>query len=113
MAEGYVFRESAAVYGLYSGDTIVGLVLLSEKPHREKYEFTNLFIADNFQRRGLGLKAVEAILQKFKNERYAKTVELQVHKTNVYAIKIYEKLGFTVTGEAKWDKNFLVMNLGI
>ncbi|MDR1629178.1 MAG: GNAT family N-acetyltransferase [Oscillospiraceae bacterium] len=109
LAEGYVFREDSAVYGIYAAETIVGLVLLLEEPRRGYYEFTNLFIADTVQHRGFGTAAVRAVLEKYKKERKADTVKLQVHKLNKYAIRSYEACGFTITGQSKWDENFWVM----
>lgn len=110
LAEAYVYRNDCTAYGIYSGDTAVGLVILRDRPAEgAPYSFTDIFIADNFQRRGYGQAAVEAIMQKFRSERLRGEVEIQVHEGNVPALKIYRRCGFEEVKRAEWNSSFLVM----
>lgn len=110
LAEAYVYRNDCTAYGIYSGDTAVGLVILRDRPAEgAPYSFTDIFIADNFQRRGYGQSAVEAIMQKFRSERLRGEVEIQVHEGNVPALKIYRRCGFEEIKRAEWNSSFLVM----
>lgn len=110
LAEAYVYRGDSAAFGIYSDEIPVGLVVIRDRPEEGyPYSFTGLFIADDFQRRGFGREAVEAIMQKFRAEGKRGEVEIQVHQDNLPAIKIYTRCGFRETGRAKWNAEFVVM----
>ena len=110
LAEAYVYRSDCTAYGIYSDGTAVGLVILCDRPAEGKpYAFTGIFIADNFQRRGYGQAAVEAIMQKFRSERLRDEVVIQVHEENAPALKIYRRCGFEEVKRAVWNPKFLVM----
>ena len=113
LAEAYIFRENSTAYAICDGDRVIGLVIIKDRPEEGEdcYAFTDLFIADDFQRKGYGNQAVEAIIGKFRLEKKRSVVELQVHQSNEIAIRIYEKYGFVKVGNAKWDESFEVMQL--
>lgn len=113
LAGAYVARKTATAYGIYAGDTVVGLVVICTEPNEKGYWFNDLFIADGYQNKGYAKEAVRLILEKFKAEKKSDTVEIQVNYTNKYAIKTYEYHGLSVTGKAKWDENFLIMSLSL
>lgn len=113
LAEAYIFRENSTAYAICDGDVTVGLVIVRDRPGEdcESYSFTDLFIADNFQGKGYGNQAVEAIVRKFKEEKKRNRAELQVHNSNMKAKRIYEKYGFVKTGNSNWDESFEIMQL--
>ncbi len=84
------------------------MVLLDETGKDGSYEFTDLFIADNYRNQGYGDKAVKAILSHFA-AKGATALHMQVHKDNKAAIHIYEKNGFSIKETSPWDEDFLVM----
>lgn len=113
LAQAYIYRQSSTAYAICDNDTIVGLVILLDRPEADDkyYSFTELFVADDFLGKGYGNQAVEAIIRKFRAEGLRKQVEIQVHHSNQIAKKIYEKLRFVKVGTAKWDEGFEVMRL--
>lgn len=113
LANAYVFRQYATAYAICEGDTMVGLVIVLDRPQEDDkyYSFTELFIADDFLGKGYGKGAVDAILCKFRADGLRDKVEIQVHCSNQIAKGIYEKCGFRKTGTAKWDEAFDVMQL--
>lgn len=114
LANAYIYRNDCTAYAICNGQTAVGLVIILDRPQQgEKYSFTELFIADDCQRRGLGQAAVEAIMQKFREERRAEIAEIQVNAANEPAIKIYKRCGFEEVGRADWSSDFLVMRAKI
>jgi len=113
LAEAYIYRYNSTAYGIYLDDKMIGLVILKDRPAGSPYSFTDLFIADPYQNKGYGSAAVKLIIDKFQNEKSAPDIEIQVHNTNQYAIRIYENNKFKVTGKAQWDSNSLVMRLNI
>ena len=63
------FIEETLEAGIELCGTPVGLVIIRDRPEDGyPYSFTGLFIADDFQQKGLGREAVEAIMNKFRTE---------------------------------------------
>jgi ribosomal protein S18 acetylase RimI-like enzyme len=58
-----------------------------------------VLIEQAFQGQGIGRKVIEDIIEKARKEN--KKIELQVFKINTRAKKLYQELGFTVTGETE------------
>lgn len=102
----YVNREFVSAYGIYYGNTLVGLVLLNETTC---YKIGEMIIGDRFQRRGYGTAAVRAIVQRWYAQRKFPEASLAVHRDNRIAIQMYRRCGFVPAGSAPWDANFLVM----
>ena len=114
LANAYIYRDDSTAYAIYDDQTVVGLVIVCDRPEQDSaYSFTELFIADDYQRRGLGQAAVEAIMRKFRREKRSDIAEIQVHCANEPAIKIYERCGFSEIKRAKWNKDFIVMQADI
>lgn len=112
LAEAYIYRDDSLAYVIYFNETIVGLVIIRVFPAEDHpYSFTDLFIADNFQRLGYGKLAVKAIIDKFRRERKSNLVRIEVHDSNEFARKVYTQCGFTEVTKAEWDNHFLVMQL--
>lgn len=110
LAKAYIYRSDSTAFGIYSGDTPVGLVIIRDRPEEGyPYSFTELFIADGFQRKGLGGEAVEAIMKKFRAEGLRDSVEIQVNASNISAQKIYLRCGFKEIRRANRDPDFIVM----
>ena len=110
LAEAYVYRSDSTAFGIYSGETPVGLVIIRDRPEvGYPYSFTGLFIADGFRGRGLGQEAVEAIMRKFRAERLRDAVEIQVNQANAAALKVYLRCGFREVRRASWNPDFIVL----
>ncbi len=108
LANAYIYRDSSLAYAIYEEDTVIGMVLLDETGKDGSYEFTDLFIADNYRNQGYGDKAVKAILSHF-TAKGATDLHMQVHKDNKAAIHVYEKNDFFIKETSPWDEDFLVM----
>ena len=112
LAQAYIYRNDSLAYAICLHEAIIGLVIIRVYPTELRpYAFTELFIADDFQKQGFGKQAVEVILDKFRNEKKSKLVRIQVHQDNNIAIGIYEKCGFTEVKRAEWNHDYLVMEL--
>jgi ribosomal protein S18 acetylase RimI-like enzyme len=72
----------------------MGLLHVERSP--EEIFLVNLQIAPEFQRRGLGTEVMHALMAEARNRGVP--LRLQVLKVNP-ARRLYERLGFTVTGE--------------
>lgn len=113
LAEAYTFRHNSTAYGIYNDDTIVGLVIVRDNPAGRNYGFTDLFIADNHQGRGYAKKAVEVIIDKFRQERKAEQIDIEVHQDNSIALHIYKMFGFSEKGRADWDNRYIKLSMPI
>lgn len=114
LANAYIYRYDSTAYAIYDDQTVVGLVIICDRPEQGRaYSFTELFIADDYQRKGLGQAAVEEIMRKLRSEKRSDIAEIQVHYTNEPAIKIYERCGFSEIERAKWNNDFIVMQADI
>lgn len=113
LAEVYIYRQHSTAYGIYNDDTMVGLVALRDRPTTQNYSFTDLFIADNYQNKGYAKGAVKKIIEKFKAEGKADTIDLFVHETNDIALKIYKDYGFKEIERAAWDSSFIKCSINI
>jgi ribosomal protein S18 acetylase RimI-like enzyme len=73
----------------------VGFIDVDETTYA--FFIVNVLIEQTFQGQGIGRKVIEDIIRKAIKEN--KKIELQVFKINIRAKKLYEELGFIVTGE--------------
>lgn len=87
---------------------VIGLVILDEQGVNQVYEFTDLFIADNYRNKGLGKEVMQAIINHFA-EKNAVSIKMQVHKLNEIAIHLYQTNGFVIKESSPWDVDFLIM----
>ena len=108
LANAYLYRESSMAYAIYLDEVIIGMVILDEKGTEGVYEFTDLFIADDYKGKGHAAETIEAILNHF-IKKGAKAVRMQVNKENAIAIHVYKKCGFEEDGAVSWNKDFLFM----
>ena len=61
---------------------------------------TNVAVFPEFRRNGMGKALVEFLVKKMKSEN-AEFVTLEVRKSNINAISLYEKCGFEKVGDRK------------
>lgn len=65
-----------------------------------KFEIWNLEVGKRFRNKGYGTQMLTEFLSQFKSD---KPLFLYVYKTNEIAIKLYEKVGFTIVGDFSTD----------
>lgn len=108
LARAYAYREyGSRAFVIYDDDTPVGMALYYEyydEDGRGAYDFSQLFIAERYQGRGFGTKAAEMILDLMREDGRFDTVTLCYIEGNDEARRLYEKLGFTHTGEVDGDE---------
>ena len=80
----------------------------------EESHITNIAVKKEYRRRGIGGKMLEIIFKKAKDLN-VKTMTLEVRESNLAAIAMYEKAGFTTGGRRKkyYTDNYedaLIMN---
>ena len=88
----------ARFYVAFSGDKIAGYIG-SHNVLGEVY-ITNVAVFPEFRRTGVGKALVEFLVNGMKEEN-AEFVTLEVRKSNLNAISLYEKCGFEKVGERR------------
>ncbi|MBR3060321.1 MAG: GNAT family N-acetyltransferase [Oscillospiraceae bacterium] len=88
-------RQHCGLYAIYSGETVVGMVRLDFTLHEGYYEFTNLLIDREHQRKRCAAEAIRQIIEVFRRDGRFPLLRIHVAPENAAAIRLYEKLGFT------------------
>ena len=110
LARAYAYRELGAQAKLIlDDDTPIGMLMYHNGFEAEQYVFSQLLIDRRYQRRGFGEQAARLALDEMRSDgRYPKVVLCYIEGDEP-ARNLYEKLGFTHTGEADGDE--IVMEL--
>lgn len=105
MADAYFYRE-AWMRAIYLGKKPIGFVMLGD--NSLKYKFIKRFkpflyiwrfmIADEYQRKGYGTKAMQRVIEHAKSKYNAEELITYTLPQNKNALEFYKKLGFKLTG---------------
>lgn len=112
LARAYAYRDLGGQAKLIlKGDIPVGMLLYHDWPEAERYVFSELLIDKRYQRRGFGFQAARLALDEMRADgRYSKVCLCYIEGDEP-ARMLYEKLGFTHTGEADGDE--IIMELAL
>lgn len=105
LARAYAFREARSeALMVYSDNVPVGMVLYHDCDPLQAYDFSQFFIDERYQNRGYGTAAARLVLDLMKRDgKYAKVVLCYI-EGDTAARRLYEKLGFHLTGEQDEDE---------
>jgi ribosomal-protein-alanine N-acetyltransferase len=87
--------ECARSFLAESEGRIAGYILFWLLPG--EIDIHNIAVHKDFRRRGLGRRLLENVIMEGRNRASAR-ITLEVRKSNTVAQKLYESLGFTVSG---------------
>ncbi len=88
--------------GIYDGETLIGFAMYGffPQPRPEGQVWLDRLLIDkNHQGAGYGKAAVAGLLKRLHREYGSRRVYLSVYDTNQAAIALYQRLGFSFTGE--------------
>ncbi len=110
LARAYAYREEGSQARLIlDGGNPAGMLMWYGCPEQGRYVFSQLFIDQRCQGRGLGMAAARMALDEMRAEgRYPKVCLCYVEGDEPARL-LYEKLGFRHTGAA--EENEIVMEL--
>ena len=104
LARAYAYRESRSkAYVIYNDTLPVGMALYYDCAELNAYDLSQLFIDERYQGNGFGIEATKQILDKMKSDSKYDKVILCYIDGNEAASNMYEKLGFTLTGDRDED----------
>ena len=105
LARAYAYRESRSkAYVIYNDNLPVGMALYYDCAELNAYDLSQLFIDERYQWNGFGIEATKQILDKMKSDSKYDKVILCYIDGNEAAKNMYEKLGFTLTGDRDEDE---------
>lgn len=105
LARAYAYRaQRSRALVIYDDDTPVGMALYYDSEELGAYDFSQFFIDERYQGRGLGAKAAQQILEAMKSDGKYDKVTLCYIEGNDAAKHMYETLGFHLTGERDGDE---------
>ena len=105
LARAYAYRESRSkAYVIYNDNLPVGMALYYDCAELNAYDLSQLFIDERYQGNGFGMEATKQILDKMKSDSKYDKVILCYIDGNEAARNMYEKLGFTLTGDRDEDE---------
>ena len=107
-------KKKQLYIGIYEGTVVSAYVLNQEYdeqyangewkyPNSTYYVVHRLCVNYDFQHRGIGKKTMIHIENELRKKNI-ETIRLDAFSENIYAIKMYEKLGYVNVGEANWRK---------
>ena len=112
LARAYAYRESRSqAFIVYHEGTPVGMAMYHDWDEGNAYDFSQLFIDQRYQGRGFGIEAARQILDLMCQDGKYRKVVLCFIEGNEAARKMYEKLGFHLTGERDEDEIIMEKSL--
>lgn len=108
IAQAYVNQETARPFGIYDDETPVGFFMGAVNREAPEYSIWRFMIDKQYQGKGYGRAAITLAIDYLK-EQGAKEIFLSYDPENAVAAKLYQSVGFVLTGEV--DDGELVAKL--
>lgn len=112
LARAYAYRNfRSKAFVIYRDNCAVGMALYYDCTSLEAYDLSQLFIDGRYQGNGYGIAATKLILERMKMDGKYDKVILCYIDGNEGAKKLYEKVGFQLTGERDGDEIIMQLDL--
>lgn len=113
LAQAYVYRKQCQPFGIYSDGKMVGYVMVIYDYDIPEYDIWHMMIDEAEQGHGYGSQAMDKVIEYIRTKPFGDSnrVALTCNKDNALARKLYEKKGFTATGNEYDDEIELVMTV--
>lgn len=106
LAQAYVYRDQCQPFGIYDGDRMVGYVMVIYDYDIPEYDIWHMMIDDSQQGKGFGRAAMHRVLDYIAQKPFGDSnrVALTCNKENPIALRLYQSLGFRLTGNEDDDE---------
>ncbi|MCL2519745.1 MAG: GNAT family N-acetyltransferase [Spirochaetaceae bacterium] len=98
MAEAKVYHEATPL-AIYNNEVLVGFLMHEIDSDNNNHYICRLMVDKKYQAKGYGKQAMEVIIKKLQEDKSRNKIVISAEPDNSVAIKLYEKLGFKLTGE--------------
>ena len=114
LAQAYVYRDQCQPFGICADGRMVGYVMVIYDYDIPEYDIWHMMIDEKEQGRGYGSKALDLVIDYIRTKPFGDSprVALTCNKHNLAALRLYEKKGFSPTGNADGDEIELMMTVG-
>lgn len=96
---------------IYDGEQMVGFLMYDVDPDTHRTEMCRLMIDKEYQGKGYGraaiLRLLDLVKKKYGNIKFYTSIE----PNNATAKKLYESVGFNMTGEIMWEELVMMVQL--
>lgn len=113
LAQAYVYRDQCQPFGIYAADKMVGYVMVIYDYDVPEYDIWHMMIDKEAQGHGYGSQALDQVIAYIKTKPFGDSsrVALTCNKNNIIARKLYERQGFSSTGNEDEDEVELAMTI--
>lgn len=113
LAQAYVYYKQCTPFGIFSGDTMVGYVMVIYDYDVPEYDIWHMMIDEGHQGKGYGSAAMEKVLEYIRTKPFGESnrVVLTCHEANKAALRLYEKVGFVYSGQSFDEEKEMVLYL--
>lgn len=113
LAQAYVYRDQCQPFGIYAADKMVGYVMVIYDYDVPEYDIWHMMIDKEAQGRGYGSQALDQVIDYIQTKPFGDSsrVALTCNKNNIIARKLYERKGFSSTGNEDEDEVELAMTI--
>ena len=113
LAQAYVYRDQCQPFGIYSGETMVGYVMVIYDYDVPEYDIWHMMTDGSQQGNGFGKAALELVLEYIKGKPFGDSgrVALTCNKDNHAALNLYKSFGFELTGSEDDDEVELALTV--
>ena len=105
------FEEDIYPLCIYDDETMVGFLMYDLDPETNRWELSRLMIDKKYQSKGYGRIALNQLLSILKEKLGHIKFYTSVEPENLVAKKMYESIGFKLTGEIMWEEEVMVIDL--
>ena len=113
LAQAYVYRDQCQPFGIYAAGKMIGYVMVIYDYDVPEYDIWHMMIDKEEQGRGYGSEALDQVIEYIMTKPFGDSsrVALTCNKQNSIARKLYEKKGFSATGNEDEDEIELVLTV--
>ena len=113
LAQAYVYRDQCQPFGIYAAGKMVGYVMVIYDYDVPEYDIWHRMIDDSEQGYGYGSQALDQVIQYIMTKPFGNSdrVALTCNKDNPVTRKLYERKGFSATGNEDEDEIELAMTV--
>lgn len=97
------FETGAYDFCIWDDDTRVGLIALIDRSEIDAGFIWRLLIGTDFQGQGHGTQTIK-LAESWARDKERRVMQIQAVHTNATAIKLYETLGYVLTGKMDGDE---------
>jgi diamine N-acetyltransferase len=113
IAQAHFHPDIAWFRAVYAGETPVGFVMVEDKPAERSYYLWRFMIAEPYQGRGYGRRALDLVIEHVSARPGATALLTGAHPGPDSAIPFYESMGFVLTGEVDPEDGELEMRIDL